>query len=180
MHLRRDALAAASEAVLQVEARCAATDNVVGTVGQLAVPNGSGNVIAGLTEFSLDIRSGSDEARLAVIDQLQQDFTAIGERRNVAINVVKTHDAPAVACAQRLIDQLSQSVTRTGTTPRQLLSGAGHDAMAVADLTDVAMLFVRCGNGGISHNPLETVTQEDAAIATEVLLDFLINYQHPK
>ena len=56
------------------------------------------------------------------------------------------------------------------------MSGAGHDAMAIAAVTDVAMLFTRCGNGGISHNPLETMTADDADLAAQVLLDFLRRY----
>jgi len=64
-------------------------------------------------------------------------------------------------------------VERAGVPRFDLLSGAGHDAMQMAQITDVAMLFTRCGNGGISHNPLETMTADDAELAGQVLLDFL-------
>jgi acetylornithine deacetylase/succinyl-diaminopimelate desuccinylase-like protein len=85
--------------------------------------------------------------------------------------------APAVPCAPRLMRQLSASVERTGVVPFELTSGAGHDAMVMAAITDAAMLFTRCGNGGISHNPLETMTAEDAEISARVFLDFLRNFE---
>ena len=66
---------------------------------------------------------------------------------------------------------------RAGVAPFLLPSGAGHDAMTLAKITDVAMLFTRCGNGGISHNPLETMTADDAEISAQILLDFLRNFK---
>ena len=71
-----------------------------------------------------------------------------------------------------LIDQLSAAVERCGLPPRRLPSGAGHDAMAVASLCPVGMLFTRC-RGGISHNPAESITVEDADLTVRVLLDFI-------
>ena len=81
-------------------------------------------------------------------------------------------EASAAPCAPRLMAQLGDAVERAGLPRYELLSGAGHDAMAMAAITDVAMLFTRCGNGGISHNRLETMTADDADIAAVVLLDF--------
>jgi hypothetical protein len=69
------------------------------------------------------------------------------------------------------MQQFGDAIERAGLPRFDLLSGAGHDAMAMAAITDVAMLFTRCGNGGISHNPLETMTADDADIAARVLLD---------
>jgi acetylornithine deacetylase/succinyl-diaminopimelate desuccinylase-like protein len=85
-------------------------------------------------------------------------------------------EASAAPCAPRLMDQLGAALQRAGLPRFDLLSGAGHDAMALAPLTDVAMLFTRCGNGGISHNPLETMSADDADIAACVLLDFLRSF----
>ena len=75
------------------------------------------------------------------------------------------------------MDQLGAAVERAGLPRYDLPSGAGHDAMAMAKMTDVAMLFTRCGNGGISHNRLETMTADDADIAARVLLDFFRSFQ---
>jgi beta-ureidopropionase / N-carbamoyl-L-amino-acid hydrolase len=73
------------------------------------------------------------------------------------------------------MEQLGAAVERAGLPRLDLPSGAGHDAMAIAQLTEVAMLFTRCGNGGISHNALETMTADDADLAAQVLLDFLLH-----
>lgn len=73
--------------------------------------------------------------------------------------------------------QLSAATERAGVRPFELASGAGHDAMTIAKMTDVAMLFTRCGNGGISHNPLETMTADDAEVSAQILLDFLRNFK---
>jgi allantoate deiminase/N-carbamoyl-L-amino-acid hydrolase len=87
--------------------------------------------------------------------------------------------ASAVPCAPWLMQQLMAATGRAGIDAFELASGAGHDAMAMANLTDVAMLFIRCGNGGISHNPLETMSADDAEMAARILLDFLMKF-HPR
>ncbi|HEY9536332.1 MAG TPA: M20/M25/M40 family metallo-hydrolase, partial [Kiloniellaceae bacterium] len=81
----------------------------------------------------------------------------------------------AAACHPGLMEQLDRAIARQGLRPLRLPSGAGHDAMALAALCPIAMLFVRCG-GGISHNPLESITAEDAETAARVFLDFLEHF----
>jgi acetylornithine deacetylase/succinyl-diaminopimelate desuccinylase-like protein len=78
----------------------------------------------------------------------------------------------AVRCSPRLVSLLTQAVKDCGQRPLQLTSGAGHDAVPMSSLTDVGMLFVRC-KGGVSHNPAESVTTEDVAVAIDVLSRFL-------
>jgi N-carbamoyl-L-amino-acid hydrolase len=173
MDMRRDAAAAAAEIVLLVEARCRKGEALVGTVGQLEVPSGSVNVIPGACRLSLDIRAAEDVERLAAVDDILGGITAICVRRGIGEKLFKLLEIDAVPCAPRLIAQLGAAVERADLPHFALPSGAGHDAMRMAQLTDVAMLFVRCGNGGISHNPLETMTADDADIAARVLLDFL-------
>ncbi len=82
-------------------------------------------------------------------------------------------DLPAAACDASEQERLADAIRACGLPLRRLTSGAGHDAMHFAGVAPMAMLFVRCGNGGVSHNPLETMTAEDAGIATEVLLRYL-------
>jgi len=173
MAMRRDAAAAAAEIVLLVEARCGATPALVGTVGQLQVPNGSINVVPGACRLSLDIRAADDAVRRAAVDDILQGIEEICGRRGIEVRLDLVTSAPAAPCAGWLMSQLSAAVARAGVTPFELLSGAGHDAMEMAALTDVAMLFTRCGNGGISHNPLETMTADDAEVSAQVFLDFL-------
>ena len=173
MHLRRDAAAAAAEIVLLVERRCSGQGALVGTVGQLEVPGGSVNVIPGACRLSLDIRAGDDALRLGAVDDILAGVKTICARRGIEHRLCKLLEVDAVPCAPRLMDALGGAIERAGLARFDLPSGAGHDAMRMAQLTDVAMLFVRCGNGGISHNPLETMSADDAEIAARVLLDFL-------
>jgi allantoate deiminase/N-carbamoyl-L-amino-acid hydrolase len=180
MTMRRDAAAAAAEIVLLVEARCAGKASLVGTVGQLQVPDGSVNVIPGRCRLSLDIRSAVDAERLAAVRDIMDGIAAICARRGIEFAVEQLVEAQAAPCAPRLMDQLGDAVRRAGLPRFDLLSGAGHDAMAMAAITEVAMLFTRCGNGGISHNPLETMTADDADIAARVLLDFMRDFLRHK
>lgn len=179
MTMRKDAAGAAAEIVLLVEQRCGQAEALVGTVGQLQVPNGSVNVIAGACHLSLDIRAADDAVRLAAVADVLDGIAAITARRQIDVSIRQVVAADAAPCAPWLMRQLGQAVKRSASPLYVLASGAGHDAMAMARITDMAMLFVRCGNGGISHNPLETMTADDADIAAQVLLDFLRNFQSP-
>lgn len=173
MGQRHDAAAAAAEIVLYVERRCAEAPTLVGTVGQLAVPNGATNVVPGRCDLSLDIRAGDDATRDAAVADVLAEIGRIAERRGVKIATRETMRAPAVPCAPRLQVLLRDAVAAAGIRPLDLTSGAGHDGMVFGGVTDIGMLFVRCGHGGISHSPLETITAGDADAAVRVLLDFL-------
>lgn len=169
MAMRRDALAAAADLVLAVERVCAGMPGVVGTVGMLEVTGGAANVVPGHVRLSLDVRAGEDALRRAAVAAVGAEADVVARRRSVTIAWTQTHDAPAVACDPALQAALLGAMGELGLAPRQMASGAGHDAMALASLCPVAMLFVRCGNGGISHDPSETMTGEDAAIGAQVL-----------
>jgi hydantoinase/carbamoylase family amidase len=175
MLLRHDAAAAAAEVILEVEKRCAAAPTLVGTVGRLAVPQGLINVIPGQCDLSLDVRAADDATRDAAIADILAAIETIAERRGVTADVLEIARHPAVPCAPAMQSALAQSIARAGIEPLRLPSGAGHDGEMFAGLTDIGMLFVRCGNGGISHSPLETVTADDADVAARVLLDVLVN-----
>ncbi len=177
MTMRQDAAAAAAEIVLLVEQRCGKTPSLVGTVGQLEVPHGSVNVIPGHCKLSLDIRAGDDAVRLAAVQDILDGIAAICARRHIEAAIEQIVSASAAPCAPWLMDQLGASVQRCGLPRFDLASGAGHDAMAMASLADIAMLFVRCGNGGISHNRLETISLDDAELAGQVMLDFLRHFR---
>jgi hydantoinase/carbamoylase family amidase len=182
MAMRHDALAAACEMVLAIERRCRAGGSLVGTVGILEVKDGTGNVIPGEARFSADIRA-ADGATLAAAERdAFAECDAIAERRGVRLQRTRTHAVEAVPCAPWLQDRFAESIERVeGAGPaKRLPSGAGHDAMILAGVTDVGMMFVRCGAGGVSHNPAETVTAEDADAAIRALGDFLGRFEpHP-
>jgi hydantoinase/carbamoylase family amidase len=177
MAVRRDAAAAAAEIVLYVERRCAAAPTLVGTVGRLHVPDGAINVIPGRCELTLDIRAADDATRDAAAADVLAEIQEIARRRKVTAEVREIQRGPAAPCSPHLQAQLGAAVTRAGIRPRYLPSGAGHDAVSFSGVTDIGMLFVRCGNGGISHSPLETVTPADADIAARILLDVLQNFE---
>ncbi|MFZ6679436.1 allantoate amidohydrolase [Undibacterium sp. Tian12W] len=177
MSMRKDAATAAAEIILYVEQRCANGTSLVGTVGQLQVPHGSVNVIPGSCNLSLDIRAADDATRDAAVNDILAKIEAICQQRNIEVNIVKAVSAPAAPCAPWLMQQLAAATQRAGLPAFELPSGAGHDAMAIAKMTDVAMLFTRCGNGGISHNPLETMSADDAEVSAQILLDFLRNFK---
>jgi N-carbamoyl-L-amino-acid hydrolase len=180
MNLRRDAAAGAAGMVLAIERYCGSQTDLVGTAGRLNVPGGAINVIPGHCEFSLDLRSGDDSKRIAALVAIEQELGAIATRRNLTLRIEALHDVGSVPCAPDLQDALDASVQRvTGSAARRLASGAGHDAMMIAAIAPVGMLFVRCGNGGISHNPLETLSAEDADVATRVFEDFLLHFKSP-
>jgi allantoate deiminase/N-carbamoyl-L-amino-acid hydrolase len=174
MARRHDAAAAAAELVLYVERRCAQAPTLVGTVGQLAVPDGAINIIPGRCELSLDIRAADDATRDAAVADVTAEIGRIAARRGVAIESREVQRTAAVACSPRLQSLLADAVARAGVGPRHLASGAGHDAMMFDGVCDLAMLFVRCGNGGVSHSPREIITAEDADIAVRVLLDAVL------
>ncbi|CAG9164260.1 Zn-dependent hydrolase [Cupriavidus pampae] len=177
MDMRRDAATGAAEMTLLVESRCAQVPTLVGTVGQLQVPNGSSNVIPGACVFSMDIRAGEDGIREAAIADILAGIEAIAQRRGLSARVERVTPVNNAPCARWLMDQFGAVLKKRGLEAFELPSGAGHDAMMMQRITDVAMLFVRCGNGGISHNPLETITAEDAQLAAETFVDFLRHFR---
>jgi N-carbamoyl-L-amino-acid hydrolase len=177
MELRRDAAAAAAEIVLAVERSCAGVPGLVGTVGQLNVPNGAMNVIPGRCELTTDIRAATDSIRDQALARVMTEAGRISTRRGVALRWEEALRMPAIPLSPGLQSQLARASERLGATPLMLPSGAGHDAAMMASLTEAAMLFVRCGNGGVSHSPLEIVTEEDADFAARLLLDFLLNLE---
>ena len=133
-------------------------------------------MIPGVVEFSLDLRAGSDGLRRKALRRIEEAFVAIEERRGVLFDAETTHETGACQCSPWIMRGLGRAVEAEGYEARELPSGAGHDAMAMARLTDVGMLFVRCKEG-ISHHPAESMTEADAAVAARVLLRFLEEFE---
>jgi allantoate deiminase len=174
MPARHDALIAASECVLAVEEIAASYAGMVGTVGQMTVSPGATNVIPGRTTFSVDMRAPKDDLRRAAVAELEARMRDLAARRSVSISIEATHEATSVACAPWIIDEIEEAMTELGHRPFRLPSGAGHDAAAMAEITDVGMIFVRCA-GGISHSPDESITGEDAVAGAHLLLRVVEN-----
>ncbi|WP_319558341.1 allantoate amidohydrolase [Thiomicrorhabdus sp.] len=169
MGLRQDALTAASEVVLMIEKTAQQNNNLLATVGHLKVFPSAVNVIPGWVEFTVDIRSDDDALRERVMNLIFHSSEAISMSRGVEIYWSEYHWAPAKQCAPRFRQIFEESIAQQKIHVRTLVSGAGHDAMTVAEITDIGMLFVRC-RGGISHHPDEYVSAEDAEIAVNTLV----------
>jgi allantoate deiminase len=165
---RHDALLAAAEAALAVERICRAEQHI-GTVGTMSVEPGAVNVVPGLATFAVDLRGEFDDGRDRVWDEIADAFRAIGARRGVDVTPTEIHRAPAVFCAPHLMDAVRSGIVSTGEpAPLELFSRAGHDAMSLGLVTDVAMLFLR-NPDGISHHPDEFVSAADVALGIDAL-----------
>ncbi len=172
MPLRRDALCAASELVLAVEAYARNQQGAVATVGQLEVAPGASNVIPGRVTLSLDLRHPDDAVREELCDALRSSAREIAASRGLTLDWRVLQTNPAVVCAPRLSGLLVRAIAAAGHEPVALPSGAGHDGVALSAMTEIAMLFVRC-KGGVSHSPLESVDEADVAVSIDVMQRFL-------
>jgi allantoate deiminase len=175
MNLRRDALAGAAQCVLAVETTAKEQPELVGTVGRLEAKPGAINVIPGEVSFTVDVRAPRDELRHEAVGAIRSRIQKISKERKLDCEIATLQEFGVTACAPWLMQQMDQAVARQGFRLRRLPSGAGHDGMALGAITDICMLFVRC-KGGISHNPLESISAEDAAAGARVLLDFIEHF----
>jgi allantoate deiminase len=170
MNMRRDALAAVAEMIGIVERAGSTRTDTVATVGVVQVQPGAINVIPARVDFTLDARSPDDAVRLAMVQDIVTECQAAAQSRNVSFTIEPFMESPATPMDKDLIGRLEETVRSLGIEPLHLSSGAGHDAVAMANLCPSAMLFVRCKDG-ISHNPAESITTEDADVAARVLID---------
>ena len=176
MDRRRDALTAAAEAILAVESYCSKVPGLVGTVGRISATPGAVNVIPGDAAFTIDIRAGDDDLRRKAVNDIKVEITGLCVRRGVEIEMGTIHESDGCQCAPWLMDQLDAAVTTSGHPQKRLMSGAGHDGMAMEHITDIGMLFIRC-EGGISHHPAEAISVADADAGAQALLNFIKNFK---
>lgn len=177
MALRRDALAGAAECISRIEETCRTDEaGLVGTVGYIHATPGATNVIPGGAHFTIDIRAPTDTHRKRAVTEIVRQIEAIARRRQLALQLDVTHENRTVPCADWLKSQVAAAVAAEGYTVFELPSGAGHDGMAMVDIADVAMLFVRC-RGGISHHPDEHVEVADVDAGARVLLRLIENFR---
>jgi N-carbamoyl-L-amino-acid hydrolase len=176
MGQRRDAAAGVAELLLFLEQRAAQTPDTVGTVGLLDVPGGSINVVPGRCRFSLDIRATTDPVRDAAVADVLAQARAIASRRGLTLKLEETMCAAAAPSHPAWQARWEAAVQALGLPLFRLPSGAGHDAMKLHEIMPQAMLFVRGGNAGISHNPLETISADDAELC---VMAFQHLVEHP-
>jgi allantoate deiminase len=166
MNCRHDAMAAAAEWIVAVERTAAEIQGLVATVGRVETKPGAVNVIAGETRASLDVRHANDEVRNRVVDNLFRCAQEIAQRRGLSAHWTEHMNQPAVAMDPFLSSQVEDAIRQAGCTPHRMVSGAGHDAMILAEKVPAAMIFLRTP-GGVSHDPAESVAVADVAKAIE-------------
>jgi allantoate deiminase len=172
MRLRNDAVAGAAEWISSVERVGLGTPGLVATVGDLRTHPGAGNVIAGQLRASLDVRHGQDSVRHQAVDRLLAEALSIAERRGLTTVSKMLMDQPAVKMDTRLCELATDAIRGVGIEPVSMVSGAGHDAMILAERIPSTMIFLR-SPGGISHHPDESVRPEDVENALAAGLAFL-------
>lgn len=168
MDCRRDALAAAAEAVLAVERLGREEDGLVATVGSLALWPNVGNVVPGEVRMLLDVRHADDRVRRGAADMIRAEVEALAAARGIDVAWTLRYDTPALELDRELRERLAEAIAAQDLSVRELTSGAGHDAVVLSRVCPAAMLFVRCA-GGISHDPRESVAEADVAVALDVL-----------
>ena len=177
MALRRDALTGAAECIVAIEELCRTDpDGLVGTVGYINAMPGATNVIPGKVSFTMDIRAPTDTHRRKAVADIVRRVESIARTRALTLQIDVTHENRTVPCAPWLKAQVADAVAAEGFAVFELPSGAGHDGMAMIDISDVAMIFVRC-RGGISHHPDEHVDTSDADAGARVLLRLIENFK---
>ncbi len=172
---RQDALAAAAACILAIEELAGREDGAVATVGRLEAWPGAVNVIAGRVTFSVDVRAPEDPQRLRLVAAIRAAILRIGTNRGVRAAIEQTHELPASPCDPALRRRIAAAIAAEGHEVIDLPSGAGHDAMALAQLVPIGMIFVRCRNG-ISHHPDEHVATADAEAGARVLHRVLLGF----
>jgi allantoate deiminase len=179
MDLRRDALAAAAEWIVAVENLARSTQGLVATVGRLQVSPGASNVVPGEARASLDVRHALDATRQAAVDRLLHNAQSICERRGLQCASHSELDQPTVPMNPQLVAAIGRAIAATGAEPKYMLSGAGHDAMILAEAVPSAMIFLR-SIGGISHHPGEAVYVGDVEKAILAGVNLLEELAHTK
>jgi allantoate deiminase len=172
MHLRQDAIAAAAEWIVAVERTAQSHPGLMATVGKLEAKPGATNVIAGEARVTLDLRHKSDDIRSRAAEMLLREAEEIAARRGLTLRRNVLLNQKAVAMDPFLVDQIEEAIRSVGCEPHRMVSGAGHDAMILAEKIPAAMIFLRTP-GGISHDPAESVGIEDVAKALECGLHLL-------
>ncbi len=172
MHLRYDALAGAAEWITAVERVARNVTGLVATVGKIEAKPGATNVIAGETRLSLNVRHGSEEVRIRAVRELIERAQEIAGRRGLTAQWKTLLEQRAVAMDPSLVAEIERAIGKTGGAPHRMVSGAGHDAMILAEKVPAAMIFLRTP-GGISHDPAESVAVEDVEKAIECGLHLL-------
>lgn len=178
MHLRQDALLAATEVVRAVNDLCQNTEDLVGVVGELNVTPNAVNVIPSGVDLTIELRSPVTRIRETARQQLLAQLNDQIARQGCQWTHQLVYEQQEVDCSTAIQQQLHRAITACGWQPHTLFSGAGHDGLAMARSMPIGMLFVRCTDG-LSHHPDEEITEADADAAAQVIKQALLNWEVP-
>ncbi len=171
MECRQDALVGASQVIHMFDQICKREADLVGVVGKIAnYPNGV-NVIPQQTDITIELRSPNDHSRIAARNEILANIELLMSQYNLNYEHTQTYEQSAVKCSDSLSSALAHAIELSGIEVKRLFSGAGHDGLAICDLTDIAMLFMRCTKG-VSHHPDEAILHQDLEASLEVLNHF--------
>ncbi|GGR56311.1 Zn-dependent hydrolase [Deinococcus seoulensis] len=169
---RRDALAAAARFAVAAEDLARSVPGLVATVGVMTARPGAINVIPGEAHCTLDIRHEHDPVRAGALNTLLEAAQGFAQERGVTLTVTHKMAQPAVPMAPAFRDGLRRAAAQVGQRAPDLVSGAGHDAMILADVMPAAMLFLRSPNA-LSHHPDEMAEPADVEAALRVGVAFV-------
>jgi allantoate deiminase len=172
MHLRCDAIAGAAEWISAVERTAQQIQGLVATVGKIEAKPGATNVIAGEAKMTLDVRHSTEEIRIRAVEDFIRQAKEVAARRGLSLSETTLLSQPAVAMSPFLIGEIEKAIAKTGCQAHRMVSGAGHDAMVMAEKVPSVMIFLRTPDG-ISHHPAESVAQADVEKAIECGLHLL-------
>ena len=173
MALRRDALCAAAELMLEVR-RVAQARGGLATVGEIGIAQASRNVVPGEVRMTLDLRHTDS----AVLDAMEADITAVAAGAAFArtpVRLTRIWDSPPVAFDAGCVAAVAAGAAAEGLPAQEIVSGAGHDSVYTARVMPTAMIFVPCKDG-LSHNPAESASPEHCAAGAQTLLNAVVAY----
>jgi N-carbamoyl-L-amino-acid hydrolase len=167
---RRDALAAAAEVILALEAAALATGAIdtVATVGICEVFPGAVNSIPSRVRLETDIRDIDGARRDGVLEALREACADTAARRGVTITTELVNADPPATCDPKILAALEESAIAAGKTFKKMVSRAYHDSLFMARIAPVAMVFIPC-RGGVSHRPDEYASPEWVGSGVHVL-----------
>ncbi|WP_413378054.1 M20 family metallo-hydrolase [Alkalihalobacillus sp. 1P02AB] len=175
MDLRYDALLGASETALAVEEIVNRYGgNAVGTAATMDVEPSQVNIIPGKVSTIIDIRDTDLDSREAILSELEKKVKTISERRNLKYKMTSKLKAKPAKSASHILETMRKKSDALSLNTIEMPSGGGHDAQLMAEITDMAMIFVRSENG--SHNPNEIATAEDIKLGADLLMNTAIHY----
>jgi hydantoinase/carbamoylase family amidase len=168
LEMRQDALVGASRAVLEVRDLALRTAQLVATVGTMRLEPGAFNVVAGMAEFNIDIRSVDELVLDAAEASVEEIVRRIADEEGLGVALSRTYSLEPLALDEDIIQICERAAVGEGASFKRMPSGAGHDAMVVGRHVAAGMLFVPSRNG-VSHNPAEETSDEDCETGTRVL-----------